>query len=315
MANRKHLTILKQGRDVWNAWTSEIPSADYGFEKLPRGTFEGYAGKWPDLFRADLGGMDLTGYNLDTAILFGANLSNAILVKTGLVSSILTEADLTGANLDRAQLGFTVFGNTDLSKVKGLETVIHRGPSHIDIATIYCSKGQIPEIFLRGCGVPENFITFKDSLTGKAFEYYSCFISHSTKDKSFCERIYADLQAKGVRAWYFPEDAKWGESLWGEIDRGIKIYDKLVVILSEHSLQSGPVLREIERALSREDKEDKNILFPITIDNYLFEMWEHPRRADILAKVVGTGFVGWDKDAKQYERAFGKLLKGLKAES
>ena len=152
------------------------------------------------------------------------------------------------------------------------------------------------------------------SLTGKAFEFFSCFISHSAKDKRFCERLYADLQAKGVRVWYFPEDAKWGETVWGEIDRSIKAYDKLILVCSKNSLQSEPVVREIERALNREDKDHKNILFPITLDRYVFDTWEHERKADILRKVV-SDFSGWDKDAAKYEKAFDRLLKGLQAEN
>ena len=60
--------------------------------------------------------------------------------------------------------------------------------------------------------------------------------------------------------------------MWGQIDRGIKIYDKLIVVCSQTSLKSGPVQREVwPRALNREDKEHKSILFPIRIDNYVFD--------------------------------------------
>jgi hypothetical protein len=52
-------------------------------------------------------------------------------------------------------------------------------------------------------------------------------------------------------------------------------------------IQSGPVLREIERPLQREDRESKNVLFPIRIDDYLFDKWNHPRKAEVVAKVVG----------------------------
>jgi hypothetical protein len=107
------------------------------------------------------------------------------------------------------------------------------------------------------------------SLVGLAIQYYSCFISYSHHDQSFCERLHADLQARGVRVWYFPEDATWGRPKWREIDRSIRIHDKLVVVCSEHSLQSGPVLREMERALQREDNEGTEVLFPIRIDDYI----------------------------------------------
>lgn len=111
--------------------------------------------------------------------------------------------------------------------MKGLETVKHFGPSSIGIDTIYKSKGNIPEVFLRGAGVPEDFITYMRSLVGKAIDFYSCFISYSSKNDDFAQRLYADLQAKNVRCWKFDENAKWGEPVWGEIDTAIRHYDKL----------------------------------------------------------------------------------------
>ena len=261
------------------------------------------------LVRANLEGAHLWGAYLGFSNFQGANLTNA-----DFRSAIFLDTRLHGADVSGSLFSGTVIGNSDLSATDGLSQVRHGAPSIISIDTIYRSKGSIPDVFLRGCGVPENFLIFMRSLTSKAFDFYSCFISHSAKDKRFCERLYADLQAKGVRVWYFPEDAKWGETVWGEIDRSIKVYDKLIVVLSENSLQSGPVNREIERALIREDKEGKGILFPIRIDDYIFDTWEHERKTDVLRKVVGD-FSGWDKDAAKYEKAFDKLLKGLQAES
>jgi hypothetical protein len=145
-------------------------------------------------------------------------------------------------------------------------------------------------------------------------DFYSCFVSHSSKDRRFCDRLHLDLQAKAVRVWYFPENAQWGANVWAEIDRNIKVYDKVIVVCSKHSLKSGPVLREIERALNREDHTQKNILFPLTLDTYVFDGWEHERKADVVRKVVGD-FSGWDRDPAKYRKALDKLLKGLRAES
>lgn len=44
----------------------------------------------------------------------------------------------------------------------------------------YELQQQIPD--------PEGFIEYMASLTGKAFEFYSCFISYSTKDQEFADR-------------------------------------------------------------------------------------------------------------------------------
>lgn len=284
----------------------------------------------PNLSHANLKGANLSGAyfqdaNLNFSTLDGADLSGANLTRANLQHAHLSEANLTGADLWMVNLGGAelpgadvsncVMGesnlcNIDLSAVVGLEAVRHGGPSTIGVDTLYMSKGKIPEVFLRGAGVPDNFIAYVRSLVGTPFQYYSCFISHSNRDQAFAERIYTDLQAKGVRCWYFPEDAKWGESVWGEIDRTIKVYDKLVVICSSSSLKSEPVIREIERALQREDREHRHILFPIRIDEYLFKKWDHPRKADVLSKVVGD-FRSW-KNHDYYRSALDRLLRDLK---
>lgn len=148
---------------------------------------------------------------------------------------------------------------------------------------------------------------------------YTCFISYSQADEAFAAKLYADLKSHGVKVWRFAEDAKWGATVWGEITEHIQENDKLIVICSVNSLTSGPVSREMERALGREDAEHKNVLFPIRIDDYIFardaqgkEIWQHPRRADVLSKIVGD-FRGWDTDATRYNKAFDKLLEGLQA--
>jgi len=86
-------------------------------------------------------------------------------------------------------------------------------------------------------------------------------------------------------------------------------YDKLVVICSEHSLQSPPVIREIERALQKEERERKSVLFPVRIDDYLLDAWDHPRKADVVSKVVGD-FRGRD-NLEAYSKAFARFLDAL----
>jgi hypothetical protein len=265
-----------------------------------------------NLVWANLQETDLQEADLSEARLYGSVLREAKLERATLLRTDLSSADLSGADLSGTRMGWTILGDIDLSTVTGLDTVDHVGPSVVGIEAIFHSEGKIPEVFLRRAGIPESFITYMRSLVGQPIQFFSCFISHSTRDKRFCDRLYADLQARGVRIWYFPEDARWGESVWGEIDRSIKVYDKLVVVCSENSLQSGPVLREIERALNREDREGKNILFPIRIDNYVFERWEHERKGDLLSKVIGD-FRGWSRSAAKYERSLKRLVEALKA--
>src|SRR5258708_3466254 len=187
MANQEHLDILKQGVEVWNQWILADPNTII----------------IPDLTGADLSGANLTGPNLT-----GATLSNATLNKTQLTYATTSQ---------------TTFGNVDLRTVKGLETVEHQGPSTIGIDTIYRSHGNIPESFLRGAGVDDRFIENIRSLTQNLFEYYTCFISYSTKDQAFAEQLYANLQSKNVRCWFAPHNMKIGEKIYETIDSSIRI--------------------------------------------------------------------------------------------
>ena len=276
-----------------------------------------------------LDGADLTEANLSSAVLVCADLRGAKLIEACLSLSNLQEADLREANLmfakldraslldtdfTRAQMGGTVFGVSDLSVAKGLKTVYHIGPSTIGIDTIYASEGKIPREFLFGAGVPAALIEQIPSLVEASPEFSSCFISYSTRDEVFSNRLLCDLRENGVRAWYFPDSAKGGELKWGEIGRGIAKYDKTVVICSKNALESPAVLGEIVRALNREDKEGRNILLPISIDDYIFCEWDHARADDVLEKVV-EDFRGWEGSDDRYHDAFTKLLNALKQEN
>src|SRR6266566_8014370 len=157
-------------------------------------------------------------------------------------------------NLRDAIVGYTSFGDVDMSVVKNLETVKHQGPSTIGIDTIYRSQGNIPEVFLKGAGVDDTFITYIRSLVGKPIEYYSCFISYSSKDDAFARRLYESLQSNNVRCWFAPEDLKIGDKIRTGIDEAIRMHDKLLLILSENSVESAWVEKEVETAFDKEAK-------------------------------------------------------------
>jgi uncharacterized protein YjbI with pentapeptide repeats len=55
-----------------------------------------------------------------------------------------------------------------------------------------------------------------------AIQFYSCFISYSTQDQEFAQRLHADLQAKNLRCWFAPEDLKIGDRFQGRIEESIR---------------------------------------------------------------------------------------------
>lgn len=289
------------------------------------------------LYDADLGGSDLRDANLSEAKLYGADLREAWLDRTyfggaslrqadfrnaHLNNTDFTKADLTGVNFSNAYLnevnfsqallGSNIFSFTNLSTVRGLETAKHSGPSSIGIETIYRSKGNIPEPFLRGCGVPEEFIIYMQSLTAQPIQFYSCFISYSSKDQDLAERLYADLQNKGVRCWIAAEDLRIGDKFRDRIDESIRLYDKVLLILSEHSVSSEWVGDEVEAAFERERRENRTVLFPIQIDDAVTESVTGWAAAIRRRRHIGD-FRLW-KSHDDYQKSFARLLRDLKAE-
>ncbi len=117
------------------------------------------------------------------------------------------------------------------------------------------------------------------------------------------------LDASVTLSWCFPDEQT--PSALGVLDLLKAGAQALVPAFwcSEHSLQSPPVIREIERALQKEDREHRNVLFPVRIDDYLFDEWEHPRKADVVGKVAGD-FRGWENDVS-YSKAFPRFLHAL----
>jgi hypothetical protein len=74
-------------------------------------------------------------------------------------------------------------------------------------------SGQSPVLLLRECGLADNMLEYLPSLLSRPIQYYSCFISYSTTDQFFADRLYADLQAKGVRCWFAPHTVKADEKI------------------------------------------------------------------------------------------------------
>jgi len=270
----------------WNAWRRANP------------------GVVPDLFNADLSKVDLASDDATGINLYRANFEHATLIGTNLHG-----ANLRNANFRHARLAFTIFGNANLSGARGLEYCQHLGPSVVDYQTI-AKSWPLPVSFLRGCGLPENLIEYLPSLLQRPIEFYSCFISYSTKDQDLVDRIYADLQLKGVRCWLAPEELKIGDRFRQRIDEAIRLHDKLLLVLSEDSVQSDWVREEVESCLEREHREKRNLLFPITLDDAVMETNEAWAASIRRQRHIGN-FREWKKH-DSYSAALERVLRDLK---
>jgi TIR domain/Pentapeptide repeats (8 copies) len=249
------------------------------------------------LFGATLLRSNLSHADMSAADLRAANLRYAILHKT----------NLEEANLGGAEFKGTIFADIDLSKTSGLNACFHLGASFIDVLTLYRSQGRHAEAFLLASGVPDQFISFSRSLSKTEIPFYSAFISYDERDEEFAFRISVDLRAKGIRCWLSPGALEKRETFQIELDESLGTYDKLIVIISQYSLESEWLRAEVAAAFSAIKLPYRGMLSPIWLDE---DSWK--------ASVVSGRYTGdvtkvgdfrlW-RDNDVYRKAISLLVK------
>lgn len=363
MANSEHLDILTKGVEVWNNWRDKNPDVrpDLQETDLCEARIVNYVNlserdRISALFNAVHWKADLRGANLSKAYLMltkflgaylnevdfrGAHLGDANLCEADLSKANFSEADLRGAKLNyakvdganfkKAKMERTILPSVNLSTAKNLDTVIHTGPCSIGIDTLSISKGQIPEPFLRGCGLSDWQIEFsklhRENLSidqiidiqnrilelrsEGAFVYHRCFMSYSHADEKFAQKLHNDLQNSGVRCWYAPKDMKTGEKIRQRIDHEISNHEKLLIILSENSIESTWVENEVEAAFADETASNA-VLIPIRIDDAVMNTDRAWAKTIKRTRQIGD-FSEW-AEQNAYQNYFSKLLKDLRVD-
>jgi hypothetical protein len=178
--------------------------------------------------------------------------------------------------------------------------------------TLQTLPPSLPLAFLRGVGLPDKVIDYLPSLTSRPIQFYSCFISYSHKDEEFAQRLHADLQNKGVRCWFAPHDLPIGGKILDEIDAAIRLRDKVLLILSEQSINSDWVEDEVKTAFEEERKRRQTVLFPLRLDDAILETkeaWASKLRAD---RNIGD-FRQW-RSHDQYQRTLDRVMRDLRSE-
>ena len=296
---------------------SNLVGADMSFTKL----------KEANLSRANLvltvlNLADLRSTLLIEAKLLDTNLRGANLQDADLRGAYLTKVELAGTSLSGAVMGWTSLKNLDMRDVHGLKEIQHFGPSSIGWETLFYSNGVIPKEFMQGCGlsdwqinqVPARGVQMDPKVfsmkIGVNFEQNFVFISHSSRDRDFVDKLYNDLQRNGVRCYYSAEDEKIGSEFRSNIDQKIMACYKMILILSTDSINSQWVTSEVESALEEEIVSNRSVIFPIRVDDAVLNT-----RTDWAALIRRRRNIGdfsqWRNGAK-YRQAFDRLLRDLR---
>jgi uncharacterized protein YjbI with pentapeptide repeats len=292
-----------------------------------------------DLEECDLSRAFLTGAFLTRANIIGANLSEARLTKTYIHFVNFIRCDIDRADFTIARLRSTNFVDVDMSVATGLDQVRHDGPSSIGTESLIKSKGKIPEVFLRGCGLAPWEVQFArlyrddlddaelaELLTTKVFEARSkgpiyiggVFISYAasdpesgkqTDDVKFVEKIRRCLYDAGASVWLDSHDMVAG-NIQKQVGRALRLQDIVLLVLSASSIKSDWVEHELEMAHKKEKEEGRDVLCPVALDN----SWKAKVEDDVLWRQLKKkhvlDFSAWK--TKKFSQQLDKLVKGLR---
>jgi uncharacterized protein YjbI with pentapeptide repeats len=276
------------------------------------------------LMDANLHDADFSSAYLHRAVLANSNLMGAYLY-----SAYFNETHLNQTKFTNVALAYTTLGACDLSLAIDLAQVHHHGPSTLGVDTIYKSKGNIPEVFLRGCGLSDvdiefaklsnpalsneqiNKILYKiyELRAHQAVQVSPLFISYSHADSSFVDKLESHLNQKGIRFWRDVHEATAGR-LEKVVDRAMRLNPTVLLILSEHALKSDWVEHEVRTARSLEKEMQRDVLCPVALD----DSWRNspwPQRLTEQVKEYNIlDFSTWRDDTK-FVGTFNKLIDGL----
>ncbi|HTA30111.1 MAG TPA: toll/interleukin-1 receptor domain-containing protein [Candidatus Cybelea sp.] len=314
-ANLKHANLRRASLIVSNLSGAELAGADLFDTKLNHADFSRAC-----LARADLSAANLSGSKLFASDLSGANLSGADLSGSDLSGANLRDANVYNTSFAKVRLDHTTFTFTSLKTARGLEACEHLGPSALDYHTLMIS-GPLPEAFLRGCGLPDEFIRYLPGFWNQPNAFYSCFISYSLVDKPFALRLHDALQARGIRCWLDEHPVLAGEQIHRTVDEGIRLWDKVLLCCTKDSLTSWWVDKEVEKALQKEEKISKGrgkevlAIIPLNLDGHMFwPGWQGWNQQHLTSRMA-PDFTGWEKDSAKFEEQLEIVINSLRADT
>ena len=195
--------------------------------------------------------------------------------------------------------------------------------------TLAQSKGEIPESFLRGCGLTDweieaaklhapdltpqqvtDILYEIDSIRGESpILVNPLFISYAHSDTAFVEVLEGNLEDKRIRYWRDVHDLKAGR-LEPQIEKAIQLNPTFLLVLSERSVESDWVRFEAQKARELEKELGRDVLCPVALDDsWKTCSWPGPLRQQIEDYCI-VDFSEW-QNPEGFTEPFKRLIEGL----
>ena len=261
-----------------------------------------------DCREAQFSAMSLQYCNLTNADFRNAKFFNCYLNHANLTGTNFAGAMFKNVNFESAMLDQTIFGNDDLSGTLNLDRAINRGAVIIGTRALEESRGRIPPTFLEKSRVPQEILRVALEWAKLPVAYCSCFISHSSADKEFIERVRNQLTNDGVSAFLSSRDLRPGQQYPAEIERQLLSAGKVIVVISRRSLASAWVRREVQTTFERERREGQLLIIPIvSISADEWKQTDVDWASTLRESVHAVIFY-----RREFDSAYQQLLGGLK---
>ncbi len=311
-----HIARLHKGTREWNEWRRQNPTVQPDLN-------------WVKFVDAGFHGMNFTKVRLIHAYFYLTSFWDTDFTQANMVCTSFIHADFQRANFEGVILQNTAFAGVDFQEARGLELANHSGPSHISFSTLTRSRGAIPEVFLRGCGltdweiefaklyVPEqssskiNDILYRiHSLrASQPIQISPLFISYSHADTDFVDRLEKHLEKSHIRFWRDVRHAVAGR-LETQVDQAIRLNPTVLLVLSQNSVESDWVQHECRLARRLELESKRDVLCPIALDDsWKTCAWPQRLREQLMEYNI-LDFSGFDDDEVLGSK-FDQLYRGL----
>jgi hypothetical protein len=132
--------------------------------------------------------------------------------------------------------------------------------------------------------------------------------------------LYELLQERGTRCYLDEYQMLPGDDLHEQMQRGIKLWDKMLLCCSKNSMASWWVDNEIEtvfskeRGLMKQSGEKVLALIPLDLDGYIFSgQWISGKQEQVKSRVVAN-FTGWEEEGDKFYSEIERLVKSLRSD-